>query len=322
MDFGMDFDDRLDEAHQAVLEMLPDGLLDLSDIPATRAMLTGLMEAMSADAPDIPDVDVEDHLAPGPEGDPEVMVRVYKPSGAEDALPGLLWIHGGGMVLGNVDMDDINCKAKVATIGCAVASVEYRLAPEHPHPAPVEDCFAALRWFVANAESLGVDPARIAVGGASAGGGLAAALALLARDRGVSVIYQHLIFPMLDDRNVTASSHYVRHPKVWNRDANIAGWTALLGKPAGSDDVSPYAAPARADDLSGLPPAFMIVGDLDLFLDEDVDYAMRLSRAGVPTEFHLMPGAIHGTNLFLPDAPVSKRWHTIEHQALSAALFG
>ncbi len=235
---------------------------------------------------------MEDHLVPGPPGDPEVMVRVYTPEGLDSAAPGLYWIHGGGMVLGNVAMDDLKCKGVAADMGCVVASVEYRLAPEHPHPAPIEDCFAGLAWFASNAADLGVDPDRIAIGGASAGGGLAAALAIVARDRGVDLIYQQLIFPMLDDRNITRSSHYVHHPKTWNRTANLAGWRALLGDALGTDGVSPYAAPARAEDLAGLAPAFIIVGELDLFVDECIDYAQRLTTAGVPTELHVFPGAI------------------------------
>lgn len=318
----MRFEDRLDEAHLALLEMIPVEMLDLSDIPTARAILAERAEAMREQAPEIPGVEIEDHHVPGPDGDPDVLVRVYTPSGVDAPMPGFFWIHGGGMVLGNVAMDDVKCKAVAAAIGCVVASVEYRLAPENPHPAPVEDCFAGLKWFSSDAGSLGVDPARVAIGGGSAGGGLAAALALLARDRGVGIIHQQLIFPMLDDRNITRSSHYVQHPKVWNREANLAGWSALLGKPAGSEDVSPYAAPARADDLSGLAPAFIIVGDLDLFLDEDIEYAKRLAAAGVPTELHVMPGAVHGTSVLLPDHPVSKRWRAIEMDALKHALTG
>ena len=203
-----------------------------------------------------------------------------------------------------------------------MASVEYRLAPEHPHPAPIEDCFAGLKWLVSNADSLGVDTGRIAVGGASAGGGLAAALALVARDRGVDIIFQQLICPMLDDRNITRSSHWVHHPKVWNRAANIIGWSSLLGKPAGSEDVSPYASPARAEDLTGLAPAFIIVGDLDLFVDESIEYTRRLAAAGVPTELHILPGAVHGSQYFLPTAEVSMRWKAIEADALRIALHG
>ena len=319
----MEFADRLDETSKSVLEMIPDSLLDLSDIPTARATIDALMGALLAGVPDVPGVDVEDHWVPGAPGDPDVMVRVYTPSGVAASVPGLYWIHGGGMVLGYVSMDDLNCKAVATEMGCVVASVEYRLAPEHPHPAPIEDCYAGLKWFAANAENLGVDLGRIAIGGASAGGGLAAALALLARDRGeVEIIYQQLIYPMLDDRNITHSSHYVQHPKVWNRDANIAGWSALLGKPAGSDDVSPYASPSRAEDLSGLPPAFVIVGELDLFLDEDIEYAQRLIQAGVATELHVIPGAFHGSDLMVPMSANSQRWAAIRTEALRQALHG
>ncbi len=317
----MKFEDRLDEQSKAALEMIPENLLDLSDISATRAALDGLMTALFASAPDVPGVTVEDHWAPGAPGDPDVMVRVYTPTGVEKPVPGMYWIHGGGMVLGDVSMNDLDCKGVAVEMGCVVASVEYRLAPEHPHPAPIEDCYAGLKWLADNAASLGVDKEKIAIGGASAGGGLAAALALLARDRGeVEIIFQQLIYPMLDDRNITHSSHYVQHPKVWNRNANLAGWSALLGKPAGADDVSPYAAPARAEDLSGLPPAFIIVGELDLFLDEDLEYAQRLIQAGVPTELHVFPGAFHGSDAMVPMSETSQRWAAITKAALRQAL--
>ena len=322
----MNFEDRLDDMSKAVLEMIPASLLDLSSHDAirnARLAVDGLMAAMFAEAPDVPGVDMEDHWVPGAPGDPDVMVRVYTPAGSEGAAPGLYWIHGGGMVLGNVPMDDLNCKGWAAEFGCVVASVEYRLAPEHPHPAPIEDCYAGLKWFADNSESLGVDRDRIAIGGASAGGGLAAALALLTRDRGeVNIAFQQLIYPMLDDRNITHASHYVQHPKVWNRAANIAGWSALLGKPAGADDVSPYASPARAENLSGLPPAFIIVGELDLFVDEDIDYAMRLIQAGVPTELHVFPGAFHGSDLMVPMSETSQRWAKVRSAALRQALHG
>ena len=317
----INFEDRLDEESKAVLEMIPESLLDLSDIPAARAMVAGFMEAMFAAAPEIPGVDVEDHMAPGAPGDPDVMVRVYTPSGIEGPVPALYWIHGGGMVLGNVAMDDLRCKGVALEMGCVVASVEYRLAPEHPHPAPIEDCYAGLKWFADNAGSLNVDTGRIAIGGASAGGGLAAALALLARDRGeVDICFQQLIYPMLDDRNITPASHYVHHPKTWNRKANIIGWSSLLGKPAGADDVSPYASPSRADDLSNLPPAFIIVGELDLFVDEDIDYAQRLTQAGVPVELHVFPGAFHGSDMMVPTSENSQRWAKIQSEALHQAL--
>ena len=319
----MDFEDRLDEQGKAVLEMIPAEMLDLSDIPRARMMVDGLLDAMFASAPEVPGVDVENQWVPGPPGDPDVMLRIYTPSGIDGSAPGLYWIHGGGMVLGNAAMEDPMTKGVAAEMGCVVASVEYRLAPEHPHPAPIEDCYAGLKWFADNSESLGVDRGRIAVGGGSAGGGLAAALALLARDRGeVEICFQQLIYPMLDDRNITPASHYVQHPKVWNREANIAGWSALLGKPAGSDDVSPYASPARAEDLSGLPPAFIIVGELDLFVDEDIEYATRLIQAGVPTELHVFPGAFHGSDIMVPTSDASQRWAKVRSGALRQALHG
>ena len=262
----MDFEDRLDDQSRAYLETSAD--VDLSDISKARENLDDLVADLFGQG-DVPGVDVENHWAPGPPGDPDVMVRVYTPMDLQGPAPGYLWIHGGGMVVGTASMEDHQSKSTAVEMGCVVASVEYRLAPENPHPAPVEDCYAALKWLADNSESLGVDPKRIAIGGASAGGGLAAAVALLTRDRGeVEIIFQQLIYPMLDDRNITHASHFVQHPKVWNRQSNIIGWSALLGKPAGSDDVSPYAAPARAEDLSGLAPAFVIVGELDLFVDE------------------------------------------------------
>ena len=317
----IDFEDRLDEQSKAVLETIPEEALDLSDIPRLRGLLDVLIDAMFASAPDVPGVDVKNHWAPGPPGDPDVMVRVYTPSDLDAPVPGFYWIHGGGMVIGYASMEDPASKATAAEMGCVVASVEYRLAPEHPHPAPIEDCYAGLKWFADNSESLGVDRGKIAIGGGSAGGGLAAALALLARDRGeVEIISQQLIYPMLDDRNITHASHYVQHPKVWNRECNIAGWSALLGKPAGSADVSPYASPARAEDLSGLPPACIIVGELDLFVDESIDYAVRLIQAGVPTELHVFAGAFHGSELMMPTSETSRRWKAVQAGALRQAL--
>src|SRR5581483_950120 len=164
-----------------------------------------------------------------------------------------------------------------------------------PHPAPVEDCYAGLVWTVQHAGELGIDPARLVIGGASAGGGLAAATALLSRDRGgPRALLQLLVYPMLDDRNTTRSSHEIVDVGIWDRATNVGGWRALLGEAAGGDTVSHYAAPARASDLSNLPPAVIYVGTADLFRDEDIDYAQRLIHAGVPAELHVYPGAYHG----------------------------
>ena len=323
----VDLDARLDDQHRAVLDALPPGLLDLDDIERTRAGVAKMMDAMPA--PELPsDVAIEDVHVPGFEGDPEVKVRLYRPDALSVGSPALYWIHGGGMVLGSADMNDADCADRARRSGCLVASVEYRLAPEHPFPAPLHDCYAGLSWLSTEAGELAIDPNRIVVGGASAGGGLAAGLALMARDRGGPAIrFQLLVYPMLDHRNESVSSHAIMDSRVWNRQANIAAWAAYLGYAAsgGAPDadrgaVSPYASPAIADDLSELPPAYINVGEFDLFLDEDVAYALALHRAGVSVELHVYRGAFHGSNSLVPGAPVSVRWRADENAALEAAL--
>jgi acetyl esterase/lipase len=318
----MDFVERLDPELAAVLQTLPaEGLSNWQDLPGTRAGFDQMLATLTADLHDSPNVSTEDRTVPGPVGAPKVVVRIYRPVGASGSLPCLFWIHGGGMVLGNIEMDEFNMQHVVEAVGCIAVSVEYRLAPEHPFPAPVEDCYAALKWTHAHADELGADRGRIAVGGASAGGGLAAGLVLLARDRGeVPVAFQWLIYPMLDDRNSTPSSHAISDPRVWNRESNLFGWRAYLGVEPASEGVSPYAAPARATDLSNLPPTYIPVGSQDLFLDEDADYALRLARAGVPVELQVYPGAFHGSELFAPAAALSQRMVTDRDRALKRAL--
>lgn len=270
-----------------------------------------------------PSVTLRDHLVPGPAGAPDVMVRTYRPDRLRPGAPALYWIHGGGMVMGDVPQSDQYCATLAAELGVLVASVEYRLAPEYPFPAPLEDCYAGLRWLESSADALGVNRARIAIGGGSAGAGLAAGLALLARDRGeVPVCFQLLVYPMIDDRNATPSAQSIRDLRVWNHTFNLAGWDAYLAGRAGADDVSHYAAPARATDLAGLPPAYINVGTLDAFLDEDVAYAQALTRAGVPVELHVYPGAFHGSTNMVPAAAISRRWAADERAALDRALNG
>ncbi|MEO3824041.1 alpha/beta hydrolase [Actinomadura sp. B10D3] len=250
-----------------------------------------------ASAPPSPDVRVQDKVVPGS----GVRVRIYRPPAAAPRAPCLYWIHGGGMFLGSPESDDARVSRYVAGTGAVAVSVDYRLAPEHPHPTPVEDCYAGLVWTWENAASLGIDPSRLAVGGMSAGGGLAAGTALLARDRGgPPLAFQMLLCPMLDDRDTTLSSEAFTEAITWPRAFNVFGWSALLGADAGGPDVPVYAAPARATDLSGLPPAYLDVGELEVFRDECADYAMRLVRSGVSVEFHLWPGAFHGFD----DAPL------------------
>jgi acetyl esterase/lipase len=236
-------------------------------------------------------------------------------------LPALVWIHGGGYVLGTPEADGLKMKLLASEVGCAVISVDYRLAPEAPFPAGVEDCYAALRWTHAQADALGVDRGRIAIGGGSAGGGLAAALGLLARDRGeLQVAFQLLLVPMLDDRTTTTSDpHPFAGEFGWTTNHNLVGWTALLGQTRGGDGVSAYAAPARAESLVGLPSTYIATGALDLFLEEDMEYARRLARAGVPVELHVYPGAYHGFSR-AADARVTRAYVRDHTQALRRAF--
>jgi acetyl esterase/lipase len=318
----MDMTSRLDPELAAPLETwlnATKGGIKLHDIPAARRMMDELAEAQMAKAPTIEGISTEDRQVPSPEGD--VFVRIYQPTDRPDTLPALLWIHGGGYVLGSVERDDLLAKHLARVGQCVVASVEYRLAPEHPFPAPVEDCYAALKWLSAHSAELGVKQSRIAIGGASAGSGLAAGLALLTRDRAeVEVAFQLLIYPMIDDRNIAPASETVPDNFVWTRENNLMGWRAYLGREPGGVDVSPYAAAARATDLTGLPPAYIPVGDLDLFLDENITYAQRLLAAGVPTELHVYPGAFHGFNGFVPGAEISQRFNAERDNALKRML--
>ncbi|MFE7137496.1 alpha/beta hydrolase [Streptomyces sp. NPDC057644] len=317
----MPHDPRLDPEMAAALAAAPlsptvlDGL-DREGLAAVRAA-----RANAGFPPPAEGVLVTDHRLPGP--DP-VRVRVYRPRAADPRpLPCLVWIHGGGMVLGTPEADDARVSRYVLEAGCAVVSVDYRLAPEHPYPVPVEDCYRALRWTAEQAVALGTDPERLAVGGISAGGGLAAATALLARDRGgPRLAFQLLLCPMLDDRNTTHSSREFTETVTWPRANNLYGWAALLGPSAGGDDVSPYAAPARATDLSGLPPAYVDVGELEVFRDECAQYALRLIVAGVSTEFHLWPGAFHGFDGTLPHLTLPRRAAAEQIAVLRRALRG
>jgi acetyl esterase/lipase len=246
---------------------------------------------------DVSTLDVTDRQIPGPEGAPDVTVRVYVPhERAASPTPAILYIHGGGFFVGSIDTEHGGSAALARELGVVVASVEYRLAPEHPFPAGLEDCYAALVWLHGAAGKLGLDPARIAINGGSAGGGLSAGLALLARDRGGPAIsFQYLGIPELDDRLDTPSMRQFVDTPMWSRPAAEKSWQWYLGDAYGSGDVSPYAAPARATDLSGLPPAYVSVMEFDPLRDEGLDYACRLIQAGVSTELHCFPGTFHGS---------------------------
>jgi len=292
----------------AGMEETEDPAFTLEMIPAIRRAPTMLPVPTIEDLRRGGVFEVTERLVPGPAGAPDVSLLICRPTGAQAPVPCLYFIHGGGMVLGdNRGGGALGALAHVEQLGAALVSVEYRLAPETPHPGPVEDCYAGLTWTVEHAEELGIDLERLIVGGASAGGGLAAAVSLLARDRsGPRLRGQMLICPMLDDRNDTPSSHQMAGLGIWDRGANEVGWTALLGDARGGPDVSPYAAPARATDLSGLPPAFIDVGSAETFRDEDVAYATRIWQAGGDAELHVWPGGFHGFARMVPDAAISQ----------------
>ena len=249
----------------------------------------------------------------------DIPVRIYRPSAPAERRPALLYIHGGGYVIGDPELNAAECANYALSAGCVVVAPSYRLAPEHKFPAAIDDCYATLLWMSANAARLGIDPGRIAVLGESAGGGLTAATCLRARDeRGPGICLQVLLYPMLDSRNITPSSYEVEDKKVWNRHCNVEAWKMYLGRP--EDGVNPYASPTHAANLAGLPPTYMVVGQLDLFRDEDMDYAARLIRAEVPVELHIYPGAFHGFISYAPNTPLCRRASGEYIEALCSAF--
>ena len=284
---------------QALLEAFPP--LNLDYLAETRA---GMAEAPAQPIAD--DIEVTDQMIDGPDGDP-LRVLIYKEKGVEEARPALLWIHGGGYVLGVPEGDDTLCQRFVKEAGAVVVSVDYRLAPEHPYPAPLEDCYTALKWLADEHEQLDIDVTRIGIAGASAGGGLTAALALLAKDRGdVDLVFQMPLYPMIHDANDTFSNKEITGHFVWNNQLNETGWSMYLGDLKGGD-VPIYAAPARAsvEQLKGLPRTYTCVGQLDPFRDETLQYVTKLAQAGVDVDFHLYAGAYHGFETLNPHADIA-----------------
>ena len=229
-------------------------------------------------------------------GTPPFLVTVTTPIGDGGRRPAVLYIHGGGMVLGSPHTEAVGSGRMARELDAVVVSPDYRLAPEHPFPAPLDDCMTALRWMRDNADELGIDPDRIAVTGSSAGGGLSAAVAQRAHDEGIALRAQALVYPMIDDRTALRDDHGGRGRFLWTHASNRFGWTAYLGREPRMSDAPEYAAPARRVDLSGLAPAWVGVGDLDLFHDESVAYAARLTECGVPCELVTVPGMYHGAD--------------------------
>lgn len=308
-----------DPAFEAVIPILPVEF-DFSTTEKIQAIREARGELFSSAVPDRDDVSLEDRRVPGPVGAPEVPIRIYRPKAeAAEPRPAVFEIHGGGFLMGSIEMMDAWCQAVAGDLGALVVSVEYRLAPEDPFPAGVEDCYAALTWMTEHASELQIDPARIAIGGQSAGAGLAAGTVLMARDRGgPALCFQVLEIPELDDRLETPSMRQFTDTPLWNRPNAVWSWKHYLGADH-TGDVSPYAAPARATDLAGLPPAYISTMEFDPLRDEGILYAMRLLEAGVSVELHSFPGTFHGSAL-VADADVSRRGGREVRDAIRRAL--
>ncbi|GIF20005.1 acetyl esterase/lipase [Actinoplanes tereljensis] len=298
------FDPELAAALGVIQEMLPPFTLDsLAEARGGGAVAGPTDVQLRRDGA----FTVAERVVPGLGGDPDITLLICTPTAAAGTLGCIYHTHGGGMVLGDRRIGVEALLPWAEQFGLVIVSVEYRLAPETPHPGPIDDCWAGLLWTAAHADELGFDPDRLIVAGGSAGGGLAAALALRARDEGgPALLGQMLMCPMLDDRNDTPSAVQMDGLGVWDRQANLMGWSALLGDRRGGPEVSPYAAPARADDLSGLPPAFIDVGSAETFRDEDVAYATRIWQAGGRAELHVWPGGFHGFDMMAPAAALSR----------------
>jgi acetyl esterase/lipase len=316
----LEIDALLDPELRAWVQAMPDETWSDSMLAERRELIREL--ARQNKPPLRPDVELEERHVAGPGSGPDVRVVIVRPRERAASAPAVLHFHGGGFVAGFPEMARATLGAFAGELGAVVVSVDYRLAPEHPFPCALEDGYSVLGWLHANTETLGVDSARIAVSGDSAGGGLSAGLALLARDRGEHAIaFQHLVFPGLDDRTALRTQFPPGVGRwIWTIDSHRYAWTSLLGHAPGvRDDVSPYAAPSRASDLRGLPPACIQVGALDLFVDENVEYALRLRAHGVPCELHVYPGAPHSFPMAWR-ATVTRACDRDAHAALARAL--
>jgi len=309
----------VDPELRAILDVAPDMSVAEGKLPAARAAIAEMTQMTLAVAD--PAVTTCEHFAPGLDGAPDVRILLYRPEGLPVNAPVVLQIHGGGFLFGTAELGDARNRATARAVGCAIAAVDYRLAPEVCYPGGLEDCYAALVWLADNATALGLDPARIAVRGESAGGNLAAALALMARERaGPKPCFQLLVYPMLDDRTCTSAPHPYAGEFIWDQASNRFGWESWLGALPGDPGVPALAAPGRAKDFSGLPATLIATAALDMFVEENLDYARRLIRAGVPTELYVVAGAFHGFDAMAPEADVSRRFSSICEDALRRAF--
>ena len=267
------------------------------------------------------DIQIQNLFIPGKDGKTKIRLRVYKPRSMPGLVPGLVWLHGGGYVMGRPEIDDLACIQFVRELGIVVISVEYRYAPRHPFPTPLEDAYTALQWVNSHGRQIGIDN-RIGIGGESAGGGLAASLAQLAHDRKeISLTGQLLVYPMLDDRTSIRDDLPKAEIMSWSPISNQFGWEAYLGQKCGMENTPAYAVPSRRTDLSGLPPTWIGVGTLDLFHDENVIYAQRLKEFGVECELHIVRGAFHGFDAIAPKARIVQEFQISQIAALRKFLF-
>lgn len=274
-------------------------------------------------APKIPqDTLVKNIFIKGPDDRTKIRLRSYMPKSLNTPTPALIWLHGGGYVMGKPEMDELRCAHYARELGITVISVDYRYAPSHPFPAGLEESYTALKWVQANSQLLGIDAKRIAIGGASAGGGLAAALAQLAHDRQeIKPVFQLLVYPMLDDRTVLRNDIDDTNNFTWSQKSNRFGWETYLGKKCGSEDMPAYSVPARREDLSGLAPAWIGVGTLDIFHDEDLAYAQRLKECNVECEIYIAPGAFHGFDVFDAQLSIVQDFRKSQIASLKKFLF-
>jgi acetyl esterase/lipase len=268
------------------------------------------------------DVQVDNIHIPGEDQKHHIRLRVYKSKKAVPPVPALVWIHGGGLIIGNPEMDDRCCVQFVQELGITIFSIDYGLAPERPFPEPLDDCHTALKWIHSHAQTMNIDPNRIAIGGESAGGGLAAALIQLVHDRDeVNPIFQMLEYPMLDDRSSIIPDLPNQELMAWSQDSNRFGWESYLQQSCGAENVPPYSVAGRREDLTGLPPAWIGVGTLDLFYQEDVAYSQKLKACGVDCDLVVIPGAFHGFDFADHQAQIVKDFRKLQIAALKKHLF-
>ncbi|MBK7448630.1 MAG: alpha/beta hydrolase [Anaerolineales bacterium] len=269
------------------------------------------------------EVSIENIFIAGKDEKSKIRLRIYHPKATQTNTPVLLWIHGGGYIIGKPEMEDTICIQFVRELGISIVSVDYRLAPKHAFPAGLEDCYSALIWIKQNSESFGFDITRIAIGGTSAGGGLAASLAQLAHDRKeVTPVFQLLTYPMLDDRTALHRDIDDSNSPAWSQKSNRFGWESYLGEHYGADEILAYAVPARREDLTGLPPAWIGVGTLDVFYEEDMMYAQRMKEAGIECDLNVVEGAFHGFDVIDQHLYIVQEFRKSQIDALKKYLIG